>query len=281
MDPEARHRRSEQRRHSSEARDVCGASPRGRDGRLRVPVPDAAHSDRRLPRHRVRPPQRVFRAAAADAAGLLSGPSHGRPDVARDERPQRRPDDGGSGGDVLVEHAAGVRRGAHPDELDRRAADADGTPAASARLDQRKVLRQRDSHPLRSHPGPALRHQCRGPGSVVRSPRSARLQSGAPRACALPRRECGVRAPQSRADSPPGHVLSEHDLLPRAGIASGPVVGQPGSHQGPDHARRFRGLQRLSGHALMADDCVRLGHQHPSAGDGFLEAHERSPRRRS
>ena len=103
----------------------------------------------------------------------------------------------------------------------------------------------------------------------------------APRACALPRRECGVRAPQSRADPPPGHVLSEHDLLPRAGIASGPVVGQSGSHQGPDHARRFRGLQRISGHALVADDCVRLGHQHSSAGDGFLEAHERSPRRRS
>ena len=56
-------------------------------------------------------------------------------------------------------------------------------------------------------------------------------------------------------------------------IAAGALAGESRSHQGPDHARRFRGLQRISGHALLADDCVRLGYEHPSAGDGFLEAH--------
>ena len=47
----------------------------------------------------------------------------------------------------------------------------------------------------------------------------------------------------------------------------------------PDHARRVRRVQRLPGDAQLADDRVRLGHQHPAARHGVVEADARGPRR--
>ena len=46
----------------------AGAAAGDRARRRRLPLPDAPHPHRRLARHRIRPPQRVLRAASADAA---------------------------------------------------------------------------------------------------------------------------------------------------------------------------------------------------------------------
>ena len=51
--------------------------------------------------------------------------------------------------------------------------------------------------------------------------------------------------------------------------------------RGLDHARRVRRLQRLPRDAGVADDCVRLGHQHPAARTGVVGAHAGSPGARS
>ena len=72
--------------------------------------PDAPHHHRRVARHRIRHPQRLLRAAAADAARVLPGAAHRRPDVARDQRSERRAHDDRAGGHVLREHDARVRR---------------------------------------------------------------------------------------------------------------------------------------------------------------------------
>ena len=63
------------------------------------------------------------------------------------------------------------------------------------------------------------------------------------------------------------------------GAAARAVAGQPGGDRRPAHARRVRRLQRLSGHAQLADDCVRLGHQPAPARHGLVEAHARGARR--
>ena len=98
---QARDRRSQRRRDSFQAVALCRPAPRHRDRRRPLPLPDAEDHHRRVARHRVRRPQRVLCPPAADAAGVLPRPQDRRPDVARDQRPQRRADDDRSGGHVL------------------------------------------------------------------------------------------------------------------------------------------------------------------------------------
>ena len=99
---------------------------------------------------------------------------------------------------------------------DRRPVDADRADAAAVRVDQRQVFRQRDPHAVRGDPGAALRHQRRRAGGARGRARRARLPAGAARDRALPRGQRRIRPPQPRADPAAGHVLSEHDALPRA-----------------------------------------------------------------
>ena len=165
-----------------------------------------------------------------------------------------------------------------PDVVDRRAADADRAAAAAARVDQREVFRQRDSPPVRGDPGAALRPQRGRAGDARPASASSAPTARSRRDRAVPRRQRGVRPPQPRADPAAGHVLSEHDAVSRARLAARPVAGQPRSHSRPDHARRVRRVQRVPGHAQLADDCVRLGHEHAAARDGVVEADARGAR---
>ncbi len=80
-------------------------------------------------------------------------------------------------------------------------------------------------------------------------------------------------------DPAAGHVLSEHDALPRLWIAPCALDGEPRSGARPHLGRRIRRLQRLSRDAELADDCLWLGHQHPAARHGVVEADARRARR--
>ena len=53
------------------------------------------------------------------------------------------------------------------------------------------------------------------------------------------------------------------------------VARQPRGDRRPPDRRRVRRVQLLRGDALVADDCLRLGHQHAPAGHGVVEAHAR------
>ena len=121
--------------------------------------------------------------------GLLPGAPDRRPDVARDQRSQRRADDDRSGGDVFGEHRPGVRRRHHADAVDRHAADADGADPAAAGLDQRPLLRQRRftsaSRPSRrSSPISAPSSRKRSPACASSAPTTRRRtrSSGSARA---------------------------------------------------------------------------------------------------
>ena len=65
------------------------------------------------------------------------------------------------------------------------------------------------------------------------------------------------------------------------GSLAGALAGKPRSDPRPHHGRRVRRLQRLPGDVELADDCVRLGHQHPAARHGLVEADARGARRRT
>ena len=173
----------------AQARLLLGRAPRHRLRRRGLPLSDAADPHRRLARHRVRRPQRVLRAAAADAAGLLPGAADRRSDVARDQRSQRRAHDDRPRGDVFRQHHPGVRRGDPADALARYPADADGAAAAAARLDQRPVLRRGHPQALRGDPGAARQPQRHRPGGAGGRARGARLQPGGARDRAVPRRQ--------------------------------------------------------------------------------------------
>ena len=54
---------------------------------------------------------------------------------------------------------------------------------------------------------------------------------------------------------------------------------QPRGHRRTDHGRRVRRVQRLPDDAQLADDCVRLGHEHAAARHGVVEADARGARR--
>ena len=122
------------------------------------------------------------------------------------------------------------------------------------------------------------RNQRGGPGGVVGCPGGARLPAGGARERAIPPGQRGVPAAQPRADPAPGGVLSEHDAVPRLRVAPRALAGEPRRDSGQHHARRVRRLQRLPGHAGLADDRLRLGHQHPAARLRLVEADARSHR---
>ena len=133
---------------------ILGAGAR----RGRLPLPDAPHHRRRVAAPRVRPAQRLLRAAADALARELPREPHRRPDVAGDQRPERGAHDGGAGGDVLGQHDHRVRAwrsGAHA--RPRRAPDDDRAGAAPVRVDRGARLRIGHPPAVRGDPGPALR----------------------------------------------------------------------------------------------------------------------------
>ena len=224
---QARHRRSHRRRDAAEARPVRGAAARHRLRRRDLPFPDATNSDWRLARHRVRRQERVLRAAAADAAGVLPGAPDRRPDVSRDQRPQRGANDDRARDHVLREHDPRVHRRDRADGVDRREDDADRAGAFAVRVDRGPLFRQRDPHAVRGHPGSARRSERGRSRGAGRCPGRSRLHAGDARDRAISCRQRGVRSPQPRADPPPGALLPEHDALSRVRVAAGAVVREP------------------------------------------------------
>ena len=166
--------------------------------------------------------------------------------------------------------------------VDRRAADADRADSAAVRVDQREVLRQRHSHAVRGDPGAALGYQRRRPGGARRASAScaptARRQHEIERFRAandeyLRRNRVLIRLQ--------GLFYPSMTLFLGFGVAAGAVARQPRSDPRPHHARRVRRLQRVPGDAQLADDRVRLGHEHAAARHGVLEADARGARRRA
>ncbi len=129
--------------------------------------------------------------------------------------------------------------------------------------------------PVRADSGAAVRHQRRRAGGALGRPRRARVPAGARRARALPRRQRGVSPPQPRPDRAAGVLLSEHVVLSRPRRAAGAVDRQPRGDRRPHHDRPVRRVQRVSDDAELADDRVRLGHQHAAARHGVVEADAR------
>ena len=86
-------------------------------------------------------------------------------------------------------------------------------------------------------------------------------------------------APQPRPDPPAGRVLSEPDAAAGPRRAARAVARQPRRHPGTHHGRRARRVQRLPGDAELADDRLRLGHEHVPARHRVVEAHARGARR--
>ena len=128
-----------------------------RRGRRVLSLRDAPDHHRRVARHRVRPAQRLLRASAAARPRVLPAASHRRPDVARDQRPERGADDDRSGDHVLGDHRPDVHRRHHPDGVDQPAADAVRAGAAAVRLD----LRRATSAPSFTGGSSASRSSCR------------------------------------------------------------------------------------------------------------------------
>ena len=161
------------------------AAPAGRR-RGRVPVRDAPADRWRVSGHRIRPAERLLCAPPAAIAWILPSASDRRPDVAGDQRSQRRADDDRAGGDVFSQHEPHLRRRDSADAVDQRPADAPVAHPAAARVGRGPLLRGRHSSTVRPHPGAALRPQRGHPGGTGWRAGRARLWSGAVRDRALP-----------------------------------------------------------------------------------------------
>ena len=181
------------------------------------------------------------------AARLLPGAPDRRPDVARDQRSERRAHDDRPVGDVFGEHAPDVRRGAGDDGGDRRAADA-----------ARRSFRCR-----------SCRSRCRYFGSAIHK-RFEQIQAQLSEVSAVAQEALsGVRVVRAyrqeaaeierfqRAERgvllrrnrrlivAAGVLLPEHVVLPRPRRDAGAVARQPRGDRRPDHARPVRRVQRL------------------------------------
>ena len=178
-----------------------------------------------------------------------------------------------------TQHRPRVRRRHPADADDRRPADADrADPAAVRRRSPSGTSAARStsgsSRSRRSSPRSAPSSRKRSPACASSAPtgrrRTSSSASGAANEEYLRRNRVLIRLQ--------GAFYPEHDAVSRLRVAAGAVAGQPRRHPGPDHARRVRRLQRLPGHARVADDRVRLGHQHPAARPRVVEADAGSPR---
>ena len=82
---------------------------------------------------------------------------------------------------------------------------------------------------------------------------------------------------QPRADPLAGTVLSEHGLVHGRRRAARAVARKPRRDCRPDERRRARRVQRLSRHARVADDCLRLGHEPRAARPRLVGADAGNP----
>ncbi len=137
------------------------------------------------------------------------------------------------------------------------------------------LLRRRHSPAVRAYPGAAVRDQRDYPGDALRRPRRPCLSPGAVRDRTIPAGERGVRAPQSRADQRARDVPAEHGFSDGHRRAARAVAWQPRSRRRTHDGRRARRIQLVFDDAVLADDCVRLGHQPAAARHGVLETDAR------
>ncbi len=160
--------------------------------------------------------------------GYYQAAPHRRPDVARDQRPQRGAHDDRAGGHVFGEHRPRVRRGDRADAVDRRAADADRADPAAVRVDRRSATsaarstsgsrRSRRSCPTSA---PSSRKRCRASASSAPTGRRRTRSSGSARANDeyLRRNRVLIRLQ--------GAFYPEHDAVPRPRLAARAVARQP------------------------------------------------------
>ena len=85
--------------------------------------------------------------------------------------------------------------------------------------------------------------------------------------------ERGISAAQPPADRAAGNVLPEHGAVARPRRAARLWLGSREVIGGRITLGAIRRVQRVPDDARLADDCVRLGHQHAAARDGVVEAH--------
>ena len=138
------------------------------------------------------------------------------------------------------------------------------------------VLRRGDPPAVRGHPGPAVRPERRRPGSARRRARRAGVPAGGARNSSGSRRPtpstCGAICVLIRLQ---GLFYPSMSLFLGLGALLVLWLGSREVMQQPADARRVRGVQRVPGDADLADDRLRLGHQHAAAGRGVLEADAR------
>ena len=159
-------------------------------------------------------------------------------------------------------------------------ADADRAHPAAVRLDQRSS----------TSAAPSTRASRRSRRSSPSSARSSRRRCRASASCAPTGRKRTRSSGSAAANEE--YVRRNRVLIRLQGLFYPSMtlflgfgsllvlwLGSRDVIRGQHHARRVRRLQRLPGDAELADDRVRLGHEHPAARDGLVEADARGPRR--
>ena len=111
---------------------------------------------------------------------------------------------------------------------------------------------------------------------VVRAYGQEEAETGAVRAG-----QPGVPRAQPAARPAPGALLPEHVAVPGPRLAARALARQPRGDCRPADGRRLRRVQRLPRDADVADDGVRLGHQHGAARPGVVDADARGAGRRA
>ena len=207
------------------------ADPGGRLRPRAVPVPDAPHHHRRVARDRIRPPERFLRPGCSRCRSrttrrrrtgdLMSRATNDLNAV----RMMIGPAVMYSASTMLVFAVAIVLMGS----IDG-AADADRAASAAAGVDQREVLRQRHSPPVRGDPGAALRPERRRAGRRSSGVRVVRAYNQEPYEIERFRAANDEYVRRNRVlIRLQGMFYPEHDAVSRAWVAARAVGRQPRS----------------------------------------------------
>ena len=168
---------------------------------------------------------------------------------------------------------ADLRRRAGDDAVDRRAADAAVAHPAAVRVDLGEVLRQRDSQAVRADSGAAVGRQRRRAGSAVRRPRRARLPPGsAPSSSASARSNEEYLRRNRRLIVLQGFFFPSMSFFLGLGALLVLWLGSREVIRGRITLGEFVAFNSYLTMLALADDRVRLGHQHAAARHGVVEA---------
>ena len=142
-----------------------------------------------------------------------------------------------------------------------------------------QLLRQRHPRALRAHPGAVLGDQ-RGVQEALSGVRVVRAYGQEAAEIERFRRANRICRPQPGADPAAGLFYPSMTLFSASARcwSSGSAAARSSR---PHDAWRVRRVQRLPGDAQLADDRLRLGHQHPAARHGVVEADARGARQPS